>query len=371
VCDGGIMIDLSRMKSVRVDPNGTARAEPGLSWGEFYQQTQAFGLATTGGVCSTPGIAGVTLGGGFGWLMRKYGLSCDNLLSADVVTADGRLLKASGRENADLFWGLRGGNGNFGVVTSLEYRLHPVGTVLSGMVLHPLSRAKDVLKFYREYADSAPEDLTVYAAFLVAPDRSPMVAIPICYHGPSDAGEKIVRPLRTFGPPAVDQIQPMTYLQCESLFDAANPAGRQNYWRSNLLPRLSDEAIETLIARFQSVPSPQSSVLIEHLGGAVSRIPKDATAFRHRDARHSFVILSMWSDPAESQQQIQWTDEFWKAMRPFSSEAVQVNYLGEEGEARVKAAYGSNYQRLVALKKKYDPANLFRVNQNIQSAASG
>ncbi len=371
VCDGGIMMDLSRMKSIRVDPaSRAARAEPGLTWGEFDRETQAFGLATTGGICSETGIAGVTLGGGFGWLMRKYGLALDNLVSVDVVSADGQLRKASSTENADLFFGVRGAHSNFGVVTSLEYRLHPVGPiVLAGMVLHPLEKGREALKFYREYNRQAPDELSAWAGLLTLPDGHRMVAILTCYIGPIEAGEKVVRPLKEFGPPMVDVIQPMPYVKAQSLMDESLPRGRYNYWKSNLLRELSDDAIDKLVRRFSEVTSPYSSVLIERLGGAVSRVRTDETAFNHRAWPYDLVIMPMWSDPAESDKHIRWADELWRAMQPFSSGAVYVNYLGNEGEGRVKAAYGTNYERLVSLKNKYDPTNLFRFNQNIRPTA--
>lgn len=367
-CEGGLMLDMSRMKSVRVDTvNRTARAEPGLTWGEFDRETQAFGLATTGGICSETGIAGVTLGGGFGWLMRKHGLSLDNLLSVDVVSADGQLRTASATENSDLFFGVRGAHSNLGVVTSLEYRLHPVGPiVLAGLVLHPLEKAKEVLKFYREYTSQAPDELSAWAGLLTSPDGHPMVAILACYIGSIEAGEQVLRPLKEFGPPMADMIQPMPYLKAQSLMDESFPRGRYNYWKSNLLRELSDDAIDTLVEGFSGVTSPYSSVLIEQLGGAVSRVGKDETAFNHRAAPFDLVIMPMWSDPAESAQHIHWADALWSAMQPFSSGGVYVNYLSNEGEERVKAAYGTNYERLVTLKNKYDPLNLFRLNQNIR-----
>jgi len=371
VCDGGIMIDLSQMKGIRVDPvRHVARAEPGLTWGEFDGETQAFGLATTGGICSETGIAGLTLGGGFGWLMRKHGLALDNLLSVDVVSADGQLRKASPNENADLFFGVRGAHSNFGVITSLEYRLHPVGPrVLAGMVLHPLEKAREALKFYRQYNRNTPEEMSAWAALLTSPDGHPMVAILVCYIGSSEAGEKVVRPLREFGPPVADMIQPMPYVKSQSLIDKSFPPGRYNYWKSNLLRELSDNAIDRLVESFSEVASPYSSVLIEQLGGAVSRVSKDETAFNHRGSPYDLVIMAMWSDPAESEKHIRWADEFWRAMQPFSSGGVYVNYLGNEDKARVKAAYGTNYERLVSLKNKYDPTNLFRFNQNIKPTA--
>jgi FAD/FMN-containing dehydrogenase len=368
VCNGGMTIDLSRMKDIHVDSaNRKARAEAGLTWAEFDRTTQEFGLATTGGICSEAGIAGVTLGGGFGWLMRKHGLALDNLQSVDIVTADGRLQKASSAENADLFFAVRGTHSNFGVVTSLEYKLHPVGpTVLAGMVLHPLEKAKAVLKFYREYTSTAPEEIGAWAALLTAPDGHPMVAILACYVGSGKDGEGVLRPLKEFGPPVMDMIQPMPYLKAQSLIDASFPKGRCNYWKSSLLRRLSDAAIEALVEGFSKVASPHSSVLIEQLGGAVGRVREDETAFSHRDSPYDCVIMPMWSDPGESEKHIRWADELWLGIQPFSSGGVYVNYLGNEGEERVKAAYGINYERLRTLKSKYDPMNLFRFNQNIR-----
>ncbi len=370
-CDGGLMLDMSRLKSVRVDPvSRTARAEPGLTWGEFDRETQAFGLATTGGICSETGIAGVTLGGGYGWLMRKHGLALDNLLSVDIVSADGQLRTASATENSDLFFGVRGTHSNFGVVTSLEYRLHSVGPmVLSGLVLHPLEKAGEVLRFYREYTAQAPEEMSAWAALLTSPDGHPMVAIVVCYIGAIEVGEQVARPLKEFGPPVADMIQPMPYVKAQSLMDEAFPRGRYNYWKSNLLRELSDNAIDTLVEGFRKVASPYSSVLIEHLGGAVSRVGKEETAFSHRDAPYDLVIMPMWSDPAESERHIRWADELWQAMQPFSSGGVYVNYLSNEGEERIKSAYGTNYERLVTLKSKYDPMNLFGFNQNIKPMA--
>ena len=368
-CDGALMLDMSRMKSVRVNPvSRTAIAEPGVTWAEFDHETQVFGLATNGGICSETGIAGLTLGGGFGWLMRKHGLSLDNLVSVDVVSADGQLKKASVAENEDLFFGIRGAHSNFGVVTSLEYRLHPVGpTVVAGMVLHPLDKAREVLNFYCEFNSKAPNEMSAWAALLTSPDGQPMVAILACYIGPIETGEKVVQPLKEFGPPVADMIQPMPYVKCQSMIDESFPQGRHNYWKSNLLKELNDDAIATLVEGFQEATSPYSSVLIEQLGGAVSRVGKDETAFNHRTAPYDLVIMPMWSDPAESEKHTQWADEMWRRMQPFSSEGVYVNYLSNnEGEERVKAAYGDNYERLVALKNKYDPTNMFCFNQNIR-----
>jgi hypothetical protein len=367
VCDRGLVIDLSPMKGLRVDPaRQTVRAEGGVTWGEFDRETQAFELATTGGIVSTTGIAGLTLGGGVGWLVRKYGLACDNLLSVDIVLADGQLRTASATENADLFWGVRGGGGNFGVVTSLEYRLHRVGPVLGGMVLHPQSTAKEVLQFYRAFTRSAPEELTAYAVFVTSPDGVPGVAIVACYSGPLETGEVVMRPLKEFGPPVADLIRPMAYHEMQTLFDAAFPAGLQNYWKSNFLKELSDDAMDVLVAQAAKVTSPLSVVGVEYYGGAASRVGEDETAFPHRQAQYNLVIIAQWTDPAEADKHMQWTRETWEGMQAFSSGRVYVNTLGLEGEERVREAFGANYERLVTLKNTYDPTNLFRLNQNIK-----
>ena len=372
-CDGGLMIDLSGMKGIRVDPVGrTVRVDPGLTWGEFDRETQAFGLATTGGIVPSTGIAGVTLGGGFGYLMRRYGLACDNLLSVDIVTADGELRRASESANADLFWGIRGGGGNFGIVTSFEYQLHEVGpTVLGGLILHPFSAAREVLRFYRDLTATAPDDLTVYLACLTSPDGEPLIGFAVCYCGSLDHGEEIVRPLRAFGAPIDDSVGPISYVEMQGLDGPLYPPGRLNYWKSSFVHDLSDAAIDTMIAHFETVPSPISLIALEHLGGAVRRVGKDDMAFNERDAPYSFIITSEWTDPADSGKNIRWTRDFWEAMRPFESEAAYVNYLGAEEQNRVRAAYGvEKYARLVSLKNRYDPTNLFRLNQNIAPTAA-
>jgi len=372
VCDGGLMIDLSRMKGLRVDPvRRRARAEAGLTWGEFDRETQAFGLATTGGQISTTGIAGLTLGGGWGYLARKYGLASDNLLSVDLVTADGQLLTASPTEHADLFWGVRGGGGNFGVVTSFEYQLHRVGPVLAGFVIHPFEKAKEVLTFYREFTSAAPDELAANVVLLTMPDGTPVAAIAVCYNAPIEAGERILRPLRAFGPPLADQIGPMPYTAAQKLADAFYPPGIQNYWKSSFLKEISDEAIDTMVAYCANRPSPMCHGGIEHqLGGAVSRADREATAFNHRDVQYSFMSIGECTDPAEAERCVRWAREFWEAMQPCLTSGVYVNYLGQEadeGAERIKAAYGpEKYQRLVALKNTYDQTNLFRLNQNIK-----
>jgi FAD/FMN-containing dehydrogenase len=368
VCDGGLMIDLSRMKSVRVDPaKRTARAEAGLTWGEYNRETQAFGLASTGGVVSTTGIAGLTLGGGLGWLMGKHGLSCDNLLSADIVTADGQFLTASASEHPDLFWGLRGGGGNFGVVTSFEYRLHPVDAVLAGMVLHPIAKAKDVLRFYREYARSAPDELTAFAALMTSPEGTAVVAIIVGYIGPMAEGERLVAPVRKFGSPIADTIGPISYVQLNTMFDAAFPyGGVQRYWKSSFLKHLGDDVLDILVTRAATMPSPMSMVGFFHVHGAASRVKPNETAFGLRDDQWDYDIVSQWLNPEESAHHIQWTREFWTAVEPFATGEVYVNHLDAEEATRIRAAYSDNYERLVALKNKYDPTNLFRLNQNIK-----
>ena len=372
VCDGGLVIDLSRMKSVRVDPaRRMARAEPGVTWREFDHATQSFGLATTGGQISTAGIAGLTLGGGWGYLARKHGLSCDNLLSVDIVTADGRFLTASASENADLFWGLRGGGGNFGVVTSFEYQLHPVGPVFAGIVAYPIQKAKTVLELFREVTSTAPEELAFDIVLITLPDGTPIVGMNICYNGPIAVGEKVVRPLRSAGSPVLDQVGPIPYTAAQQLLDSFYPSGLRSYWKSSFLKEISDGTIDTMVAYCGRRPTPICHGIIEHqLGGAVRRADREATAFAHRDVEYSFMSLGVCADPGDAEKCVRWARELWAAMQPYSTGGVYVNYLGQEadeGPERIKAAYGpERYARLVALKNKYDPTNLFRLNQNIK-----
>jgi FAD/FMN-containing dehydrogenase len=369
--DGGLVVDLSRMKGIRVDPVArTVRAEGGVTWGELDQETQAFGLATTGGQVSTTGIAGLTLGGGYGWLARSFGLACDNLISVDVVTADGRLVTASADENPELFWGLRGGSGNFGVVTSFEYRLHEVGPALmAGPLFYPFAATRDVLRFYRDLLPSAPDALTCMPGLLTSPDGLPLVALIPAYAGPLAEGEAVVRPLRAFGSPVADLVAPMPYRALQTMFDPSFPAGRRNYWKSGFLGGWDDAAIDTLVEHFARVPSPYSGVFAEHYGGTAGRVGPDETAFAHRGLLSNLIILAAWDDPADDEVNIGWARELWKAMQPFAVDAVYVNCLDDvrdEGEARIRAAYGASYERLVKLKRTYDPTNLFRVNQNIK-----
>jgi FAD/FMN-containing dehydrogenase len=371
VCDGGLVIDLSAMKAIRVDPRTrTAQAQAGVKWIEFDHETQAFGLATTGGTDGDTGIAGLTLGGGLGWLSGKYGLTVDNLVSADVVTADGRLLTASAKENQDLFWGLRGGSGNFGVVTSFEYQLHAVGpTILGGMVAYPLGRAREVLRFYREFATAAPDDVTTYAGFVTPPGGETVAALFCCYCGPLDKGEEVIRPLRSLGSPVQDLLGPMPYVAQQRLFDGAFPAGSYYYAKAGSLADLTDEAIEIFAEYVATKPSPLSGVLVQTVCGAASRVQSDATAFPHRRLPYAPVIVSQWLDPATSEQNVGWARDFWKALGPLAGGGVYVNDLSHDDADRVRTAYGTNYERLAALKKAYDPDNLFRLNPNITPTA--
>ena len=370
VSDGGLMLDLSPLKGIRVDPvRRTAQAQAGLTLGEFDHETQVFGLATTLGVVSVTGIAGLTLGGGLGWLNGKHGLACDNLLSADVVTADGRLLTASDEENEDLFWGLRGGGGNFGVVTSFEYQLHPVGPVLGGGLRYPAAQARDFLRFYHEFASTCPDELSTAASLGQAPDGSVVAGVAVCYCGPIETGERVLHPLRTFGSPLEDNIQPMSYRALQSAPDTGFPSGRQHYWKSSWLKHPSAEAIEVMIRFVAEMPSSISGVGLQQMHGAASRVDPATMAFRHRDEHYDFLILSQWAAPSDSEENIRWTREFFEAMEPFLESGVYVNNLGEEGEDRIREAYGEHYERLVALKDKYDPTNLFRLNQNVRPTA--
>jgi FAD/FMN-containing dehydrogenase len=306
------------------------------------------------------------LGGGIGYLNRKYGLACDNLVSADVVTADGQLRRASAEEHEDLFWGLRGGGGNFGVVTSFQYRLHQVGRVLGGEVVYPLDQAKKVLRFYRDWSSAAPDELRADATLLSGP-HGPALAVIVCYCGELEEGEKVLRPLRSCGSPMVDTVAPVPYETVQNLLTEVFQPGFLHYWKSGFVHTLSDDFIEAIVDYFTgAVPGFFAAIAIEHLGGAVGRVPPQDTAFGHRDAQHSLLVLRMWQDPAESAVNIDWARRCYQTAEPFLKGGVYVNYLGDEGESRVMAAYGANYERLAAIKKKYDPANFLRLNQNIR-----
>ena len=369
VCDDGLMLDMSLMKGIHVDPiRRTARAQGGVTWREFNRETQAHGLATTGGVISTTGIAGLTLGGGLGWLMAKHGLAMDNLVSAEIVTASGDILRTSKDENADLFWGLQGGGGNFGAVSWLEYRLHPVGTVTSGLIAHPFDRARDVLKFFRELTSAVlPDDLTIFGALLHAPDGAQIAVIIVCHCGPLAEAEAALQPIKKFGTPILDSIGPTSYEETNKMLDAGFPRGALNYWKSNFMSELSDQAIDTLVSQFAACPSPMSGLLLEHIHGAATRIGVSETAFPHRREGYNFLVVSEWLNPDDNAQNIAWARESYDVMRPCFTPGRYVNYLGDDdGEDAVAAAYGPNYQRLRTLKAKYDPTNLFHLNQNIR-----
>ncbi len=366
LCDDGLVVDLSPMKEIRLDPDRrTVTAGPGLTWGEFDRATQAAGLATTGGFISTTGVAGLTLGGGLGWLMRAHGLTCDNLRGVEIVTADGEIRRASAAEHEDLFWAVRGGGGNFGVVTSFDFALHPVGPMLAGVVFHPAARAREVLRFYRDFMAGAPEEVMAYGVLTTSPDGVPVAAIPVCYVGPLEAGERALEPVRRFGTPLMDTIGPMSYCEIQTMFDAAQPFGRNQYWKSSFLRALDDDALDVLVDHFERVTSPFSMIALEPFGGAVARVPEDATAFAQRKAPYSLVVLGTWEGPREETRHVRWTRDVWSAMQPWSSEAAYVNYLDADDAGRVAAAYGASFRRLAEVKRKYDPGNLFRENQNI------
>jgi FAD/FMN-containing dehydrogenase len=381
VVDGGVVVDLSPMKGVWIDPQSrTACAQAGLHWGELDRETQVFGLAVTGGRVSDTGIAGLTLGGGSGWLERKIGFTVDNLISADVVTADGSFLRASPEENEDLFWGLKGGGGNFGIVTSFEYRLHPVGSILlGGMLMYPASQAREVLRFYRDFMAEAPDELGGGCAFVTAPPE-PFVPEPVqgtqvlgvvfCYFGSIEEGKEAIRPLREAIPPAVDLVQPMPYTVLQSLTDAGTPSGMHNYWKAGFLEELPDQAIDTFVEQTAKVTSPLTQVLLLPMGGALARVPDEETPLGLRDSAFNFHAISMWADPTDPEKHIRWAREIYDAMQPWTSERTYLNFIGDEGEERVRTAYDpEKFRRLIALKDKYDPGNLFRLNQNIKPSS--
>ncbi len=367
--DDGLMIDLSLMKGIYVDPKRrTARAQAGLTWAEFNRETQFHGLATTGGVISTTGIAGLTLGGGYGYLMGKYGMAVDNLLSVEIVTADGRVLRASEDENPDLFWGVRGGGGNFGVVASMEYRLHRVGPMIAGgFVAHPVDKARDVLRFYRDVTASVSDELTVLAGLLYALDepRPKLAGIVVGHSGALGEGEAAVRRIKKFGSPAVDLMGPISYCQQNELFNPWYPRGIFYYWKSGYLAELSDQAIDAMIDSFARCPSPLSQLFLEHYHGAATRVAVDATAFPHRQQGYNLLVLSQWTDPSDNDRNISWTRETYAAMESFRAGGRYVNYMDHDEADAVAAAYGPNYRRLRELKAKYDPDNFFHMNQNI------
>ena len=369
VCNDGLMIDLSRMTGVRVDPAAqTVRAQGGTKWGAFDHETQAFGLATTGGTDIDTGIAGLTLGGGIGWLSGSYGLSCDNLISADVVTASGQVLSASAEENPDLLWGLRGGGGNFGVVTSLEYRLHPVGpAVLAGWLIFPIDKVRDFFARVNDFTDTMPDEMNLITFLHTLPDGGGKAcSILLCYHGDIEEGQQAIGPLRALGTPVVDDVRPMSYADAQKL--AVAPPGRQNYLKSHFVSEVSDDAQEVILDYFERITSPLSSVLFQYVGNAARRVPASDTAFGHRNALAEWATNAVFLDPGESEVHIKYVRDFAADMLPFSSGAY-INQVGteeEEGEEAIQAAFGDNFLRLAELKQKYDPTNLFSHNQNIR-----
>ena len=377
IADGVMMIDLSAMRGVQVDPvRRLATAQAGGTLGDLDHETQAFGLVAPAGIVTTTGIAGLTLGGGIGWTMRKYGLTCDNLVSADLVTAEGEFVRANGEENATLFWGLRGGGGNFGIVTSFEYQLHPLGPIiLGGLLIYPQSIAPELLRFYRDFISTAPDELTTIAILRLAPPLpvipeeihgTPVVAIGVCYAGPIEEGERVIRPLREFAKPVADTVSPKPFTAHQSMLDTAQPKGRHYYWKSDDLSDLTDGAIDTLVEHGSRIASPSSLLAAFQLGGQVRRVDEDDTAYSHRAAAITVNMNASWDPPAEGAQHIGWASDFSAALQPYSA-GVYVNFLGDEGQDRIRAAYSEGkFQRLVALKDQYDPRNFFRLNQNIE-----
>lgn len=368
LCEGGLVIDLSRMNGVTVDPKSrTARAEGGALLADLDAATQVHGLATTTGVNSDTGLIGLTLGGGIGRLGRLHGLSCDNMLSAEIVTADGQVLNASADENAELFWGLRGGGGNFGIVTAITYQLHPLGpTVLAGSLVYEWKRVHDALRLYGEFSAAAPDALCMDAALVTMEDGGHGFAISAFYAGALDEGERLLRPLREALAPVDDRIGPASYVELQKAGDASFPRGHRFYWKAQFLRELTKDAADALIDRFPSVPSASSFFVFQQVGGAIARVPPAATAYANRGAAYDTFPVSIWTDPAADEANIAWAREMYVALRPFAMRGVYVNNLGDEGDDRVKAAYGENYDRLARLKRKYDPDNLFRLNQNIR-----
>ena len=369
VTDGGVMIDLSLLKEIKVDPVGrTISAGGGVTWGELNDAAHAHDLATTGGVVSTTGIGGLTLGGGIGWLLGKHGLAIDNLVSAEVVLASGEVVRASGESEPDLFWAIRGGGGNFGVVTQFCYRAHPLQTVLGGAAVHPLAATAEVFAFYRDFTRSLPDDLTAFLALRHAPDGSgtKLCGVAVCHAGEDEqqaAAE--VTPVREFGPPAMDLIERIPYPVVNTLLDDAFRRGTYNYWKSAFFDQLTDQAVMKLIEAYRNAPNPLCFLVIEHFHGAAVRVDPAATAFPHRQAGYDCIIISQWNDPAETETGITWARETYDSLRPHMRDSAYVNYLDNDDASRVRAAYGTNYDRLAKLKRRYDPANVFRLNQNI------
>ena len=378
-CDGGLVIDLSLMNGIRVDPaTRTARVEGGAKLGDLHHATHAFGLATPSGIISTTGVGGITLGGGVGHMTRSYGLALDNLLEADVVLADGSFVTASETSHPDLFWALRGGGGNFGVVTSFLFRLHPVDTVIAGPMIWDIERSEEVLRWYRDFLPQAPDSLNGFFAFLTVPPAAPfpeelqgkaMCGIVWCYTGPADQADEVFAPIRSqFGPPALDWVGPIPHPALQSMFDALYPPGQQWYWKADFISEIPDEAVARHFEFGAKLPTWQSTMHLYPIDGAAGRVAKDATAWNYRDAKWAMVIVGVSPDPADNPQMIEWARAYWEAIHPYSSGGAYINMMMEEGDDRVRASYGEHYDRLRQIKATYDPTNFFRVNQNIQPA---
>jgi FAD/FMN-containing dehydrogenase len=369
VCDSGLMIDLSKMKEIKVDvANKTATAEPGVILREFDAATTAHGLATTGGTVSDTGLAGLTLGGGLGWLMGKYGLTVDNLLGAEMVLANGEQVTVNEDNHPDLYWAIRGGGGNFGIVSKFKYQLHSFGpNVMAGMILYPMEQAKAVMKFYREYARTAPDELMAYSGFIVTPDGLPVTMLLPAWLGDIEEADKHLAPLRAFGTPLADMVAEMPYTSLQSILDAAAPTGIRRYWKSGYFTDLSDELIDIVLKYLATRPSPMSPVLFLHIRGAAARTPTEATAFGNRRDQWDSDIISQWLDAADDDKNITWTRNFWNEIEPLTN-GVYVNHLGGDDDPRIATAFGPNFERLKAIKKKYDPDNFFRMNNNIKPA---
>jgi FAD/FMN-containing dehydrogenase len=373
--DDAVVIDLSAMRRVDVDPaTRTAHAQGGATWGDFNEATGAHGLATTGGILSTTGVGGLTLGGGIGYLARGVGLSCDNLVAAEVATADGRIVRASDDENADLFWALRGGSGNFGVVTSFGFRLHPVAMIYGGPMFFELEDAAAILRFYREFIADAPEELGMFPAFQIAPPLpflpeerhgQTFLAVVACWAGPLEMGEGILKPLHDVAPVVAEHVGEMPYAALNSAFDALHPPGLRHYWKTSFATDLTDEAIEANLTHGPDVPVVNSTVHIYSINGAVQRVAPDATAFAYRDATFATVIAGMWPDPNDDDANIEWVRGYYDAIAPYSQEGGYINFMSADDQDKIRASYRQNYDRLVEVKRAWDPGNVFRVNQNI------
>jgi UDP-N-acetylenolpyruvoylglucosamine reductase len=374
--DGGVVIDLSRMRGVRVNPETrTARAEGGATWGDYNAATHAFGMASTGGIVSTTGVGGLTLGGGIGYLARNFGLSCDNLVSADVVTADGKLVIASAKQNEDLFWAIRGGGGNFGVVTSFEFKLHPVKDVYGGPIFYELKYARDILEWFRDYIETAPREMGCFPAFQIAP---PLPFIPenrhgdtfailvACWAGPIDQGERALKPMHDVAPVVAEMVGPMPYPALNSAFDGLYPPGLQLYWKANFVKKLTDPAIAAHVEHGSKVPAMTSTVHVYPINGACNEVAADDTAFAYRDATLATVIAGMWPEAKDNQANIKWVRDYYEATAPHSETGGYVNFMSDDDQGRIQDNYRGNYKRLVDVKRKYDRGNLFHVNQNIK-----